>query len=450
MSSILQSIIENASINAREFSRYPVIVVATSLDVEKLSSGLQSCFQHHFIIKPPNELERTIVLENLLKSTRLSPDISLKYLATQTAAFGVGDLVDLVANAGTNAVLRIKSELDGLMHEETIVKCGCELSSDDFIKALDIPSVEWEDIGGLSHVKNDIADTIQLPLLHPELFTIGMKKRSGVLLYGPPGTGKTLVAKAVATTFSLNFLSVKGPELLNMYIGESEQNVRNLFQKAREAQPCVLFFDELDSLAPKRGEKGDSGGVMDRIVSQLLAELDQVGDSGKGVFIIGATNRPELLDSALLRPGRFDKLIYLGVSKDHVAQLKILEALTRKFKLSPDLVLSEIANKCPFNYTGADFYALCSDAMLKAMLRVTKQIDAKIDQLNEMDHIEGYTYPITADFYTSFIDSNVQVIIEKVDFETALQELVPSVSIMELKRYEKQREIFEGTVVKSK
>jgi peroxin-6 len=128
----------------------------------------------------------------------------------------------------------------------------------------------------------------------------------GVLLYGPPGTGKTLVAKAVATSCSLNFLSVKGPELLNMYIGESEANVRRIFQRARDAKPCVIFFDELDSVAPKRGNQGDSGGVMDRIVSQLLAELDGVaGGSAADIFVIGATNRPDLLDPALLRPGRY-------------------------------------------------------------------------------------------------------------------------------------------------
>jgi peroxin-6 len=158
-----------------------------------------------------------------------------------------------------------------------------------------------------------------------------MKKRSGILFYGPPGTGKTLLAKAIATEFSLNFFSVKGPELLNMYIGESEANVRRVFQRARDARPCVVFFDELDSVAPKRGNQGDSGGVMDRIVSQLLAELDGMSDGGEGVFVIGATNRPDLLDQALLRPGRFDKMLYLGVSDTHDKQLTILEALTRKY-----------------------------------------------------------------------------------------------------------------------
>lgn len=174
------------------------------------------------------------------------------------------------------------------------------------IGAPSIPKVSWDDVGGLVHAKTDILDTIQLPLDHPELFAGGLKKRSGILLYGPPGTGKTLLAKAVATSCSLNFFSVKGPELLNMYIGESEANVRRVFQRARDAKPCVIFFDELDSVAPKRGNTGDSGGVMDRIVSQLLAELDGMagGEGTSDVFVIGATNRPDLLDPALLRPGR--------------------------------------------------------------------------------------------------------------------------------------------------
>jgi len=206
----------------------------------------------------------------------------------------------------------------------------------DSIGAPKIPNVQWSDVGGLANVKDAVMETIQLPLSRPELFAKGLKKRSGILFYGPPGTGKTLLAKAIATEFSLNFFSVKGPELLNMYIGESEANVRRVFQRARDARPCVVFFDELDSVAPKRGNQGDSGGVMDRIVSQLLAELDGMSDGdsedggGSGVFVIGATNRPDLLDQALLRPGRFDKMLYLGVSDTHDKQEKILQALTRK------------------------------------------------------------------------------------------------------------------------
>lgn len=209
------------------------------------------------------------------------------------------------------------------MADFSVALDAARLSYSESIGAPKIPNVSWDDVGGLTNVKSEILDTIQLPLEHPELFANGMKKRSGklesehvihrsltslpgILLYGPPGTGKTLLAKAVATSCSLNFFSVKGPELLNMYIGESEANVRRVFQRARDASPCVVFFDELDSVAPKRGNQGDSGGVMDRIVSQLLAELDGMssGKSAHEVFVIGATNRPDLLDSALLRPGR--------------------------------------------------------------------------------------------------------------------------------------------------
>jgi peroxin-6 len=165
-----------------------------------------------------------------------------------------------------------------------------------------------------------------------------------------------------------------------MYIGESEANVRRVFQRARDAKPCVIFMDELDSVAPKRGNQGDSGGVMDRIVSQLLAELDGMSDGGDGdgVYVMAATNRPDLLDPALLRPGRFDRMLYLGVSDTHDAQLKIMQALTRKFKLDGDVDLAALANACPFNYTGADFYALCSDALLKAMARKAEEVDTKI------------------------------------------------------------------------
>ena len=169
-----------------------------------------------------------------------------------------------------------------------------------------------------------------------------------------------------------------------MYIGESEANVRRVFQRARDARPCVIFFDELDSVAPKRGAHGDSGGVMDRIVSQLLAELDGISSSsssssgGEDVFVIGATNRPDLLDPALLRPGRFDRLLYLGVSETNEEQVRILQALTRKFRLDTALDLMDVAQACPFNFTGADFYALCADALLKAMSRKAQEIDARI------------------------------------------------------------------------
>lgn len=353
-----------------------------------------------------------------------------------------------VANAAAAGIA-----LSGADFEVALNKARASYS--ESIGAPKIPNVTWDDVGGLASVKNDILDTIQLPLEHPELFSDGLKKRSGILLYGPPGTGKTLLAKAVATSCSLNFFSVKGPELLNMYIGESEANVRRVFQKARDAKPCVIFFDELDSVAPKRGNQGDSGGVMDRIVSQLLAELDGMAGGGDGsdVFVIGATNRPDLLDPALLRPGRFDRMLYLSVSETHDAQLNILQALTRKFKLDPDLGdLSVIANQCPFNLTGADFYALCSDAMLKAMTRKASEVDEKLVKLNA-EHplrprlaaeasaptaqVYPHPFPITPQYYLAEMaqPSEIEVRVNRVDFEAALRELVPSVSEQEMEHY---------------
>eukprot|EP00731_Ephydatia_muelleri_P023559 Em0015g1142a len=288
----------------------------------------------------------------------------------------------------------------------------------DAIGAPKIPTVEWRDIGGLETAKREILDTIQLPLLHPELFTSGLK-RSGVLLYGPPGTGKTLLAKAVATECSLNFLSVKGPELINMYVGQSEENVREVFTRAQSASPCVIFFDELDSIAPNRGKSGDSGGVMDRIVSQLLAELDGLKRS-QDVYVIGATNRPDLIDPALLRPGRFDRLVYLGVSEEMNVKLNILKAITRKFHLSKDVNLEDLANNCPANLTGADLYALCSDAMLASMRK-------KICELEKQG--------LGDDGWEGVLEVTSQ------DFKDALAQLTPSVTQEELQRYKEMEKI---------
>ncbi|CAO3628854.1 unnamed protein product [Cunninghamella blakesleeana] len=463
LATVLQECIKSVNKN-QSVTGYPVMVIATTSDVEQLPSSILGCFRHELTIESPDEKTRLKILKNLTFSCPLAPDVSLSSLATQTAALVGKDLVDLVARTGVLALQRIygvtmpkdKNETK-LISEDDIHAAGVTLTAADFDSALSearasysdsigapkIPNVTWDDVGGLASVKDEILDTIQLPLEHPELFGSGLKKRSGILFYGPPGTGKTLLAKAIATSCSLNFFSVKGPELLNMYIGESEANVRRVFQRARDAKPCVIFFDELDSVAPKRGEKGDSGGVMDRIVSQLLAELDGMseGDSGAGdVFVIGATNRPDLLDPALLRPGRFDKLLYLGVSQDHESQLRIIEALTRKFRLDPKLDLARVAERCPFHYTGADFYALCTDAMLKAMTRVADSIEEKVKILNQENEKQ-----ITAQYYLSHMatQEDIMVQVEEVDFVRALEELIPSVSATELAHYSKVREKFE-------
>ncbi|THH06073.1 hypothetical protein EW145_g4336 [Phellinidium pouzarii] len=421
----------------------------------------------------PSESERCVLLKSMLSDSYLAADVPTRNLTVQTAALTDNDLADFVSQARLYAIERTKKTVETMSYHQLAVAihhAGLILTGADFegaivkarasfshgIGAPSIPSVSWDDVGGLAKVKKDILDTIQLPLDNPTLFVNGLKQRSGdynylnraitsllsnilgILLYGPPGTGKTLLAKAVATSCSLNFFSVKGPELLNMYIGESEANVRRVFQRARDAKPCVIFFDELDSVAPKRGNHGDSGGVMDRIVSQLLAELDGMSSADSGdVFVIGATNRPDLLDSALLRPGRFDRLLYLGVSDTHEAQLAILEALTRKFCLHSQVNLKSFVEQCPFNYTGADFYALCSDAILKAMARKAQEVENTIERMNRQSCLPIHQYPITPQYYLSELasSSETDVVVSLDDFQEALRELVPSVSQSEMEHY---------------
>ncbi|KAJ3286485.1 peroxisomal assembly protein [Rhizoclosmatium sp. JEL0117] len=432
-----------------------VAVVATTADAEKLPKEVQGCFDYEIVLPVAPDVLRTKIVADLTNRVALSNDIDRKKLSIQTSGLVPADLVSLVARAlsiTVDGVSDLTKEKDGKTTEVDIAKSTLVLSSADFEKALSftkktqadtigapsIPNVTWDDIGGLSHIRDAINDTIQLPLSRPDLFSSGTKKRSGILLFGPPGTGKTLIAKAVATTFSLNFLSVKGPELLNMYIGESEANVRRIFTQARNAKPCVIFFDELDSVAPKRGDKGDSsGGVMDRIVSQLLAELDNVGSTGGDVFVIGATNRPDLLDSALLRPGRFDKMLYLGVSEEKAKQVSVMQALTRKFVLEPGLDLSRVADRMPSHLTGADLYALCSDAMLKAISRTIGVVDKKYAEFNETSRKPQGLQPIPMiDFLESIAKpEHKSVVVGEQDFFAALDELKPSLTPADLAHY---------------
>ena len=429
------------------------VLVMTTTKLDDLPEGLRSFVTHELEVAAPDEDERRGLLRDIIqqRGLRTAHDVDLAAVAIKTAALVAGNLVDIVERAiiarqdrlekivsdGTPPQKGSSARLvrDVLVAGGETIRCLTMADFDiaveaarknfaDAIGAPKIPNVSWDDVGGLGNVKDAVIETIQLPLERPELFAKGMKKRSGILFYGPPGTGKTLLAKAIATEFSLNFFSIKGPELLNMYIGESEANVRRIFQRARDARPCVVFFDELDSVAPKRGNQGDSGGVMDRIVSQLLAELDGMSDGdegGGGVFVIGATNRPDLLDQALLRPGRFDKMLYLGVSDTHEKQNTILEALTRKFSLHPDLSLRHVADQLPFTYTGADLYALCSDAMLKAITRQASAVDAKIKELPGG--------PVTTAYFFDHLASeeDIAVMVTEEDFAAAKRELVPSV-----------------------
>ncbi|NWV35238.1 PEX6 factor, partial [Grantiella picta] len=408
-------------------SSHPVLVIGTTCKPQNVPTDVQTAFLHEVKIEAPSEEQRRLMLSMLTASLPLGKEVSLSKLARRTAGFVLGDFCALLSHSSRAACTRIQAlSFPGGLSEEVerdFCTAGFPVLEEDFSAALDqlheahsqavgapkIPSVSWQDIGGLQEVKKEILDTIQLPLEHPELLSLGVC-RSGLLLYGPPGTGKTLLAKAVATTCAMTFLSVKGPELINMYVGQSEENVRNVFARARAAAPCIIFFDELDSLAPNRGRSGDSGGVMDRVVSQLLAELDGL-HSTREVFVIGATNRPDLLDPALLRPGRFDKLVYVGISEDRESQLQVLSAVTRKFKLDPSVNLTTILEKCPAQLTGADIYALCSDAMMCAVKRKVEWIEEGLDT------------------------ESSALILTMEDFLQAAARLQPSVSEQELLRY---------------
>ncbi|GAX25199.1 peroxin-6 [Fistulifera solaris] len=304
-----------------------------------------------------------------------------------------------------------------------------------------IPKVHWEDVGGLSHVRSEIMEAIELPLQHPNLFP--PSTRSGILLYGPPGTGKTLVAKAVATECKLPFLSVKGPELLGSYIGESEGNVREVFAQARtcarqnKPPACILFFDELDSLAPRRGEQASGGNVMDRVVATFFGELDKDAKDCS-IFVMGATNRPDLLDPSLLRPGRFDRLVYLGIFPEDRAQ--ILAAQIRKLNLKdePHVLAKFVVDKLPNNLTGADLSTIATGAQLLA----TERLCAEAENEFQMQQANGNSELTMDQLLESWNEERLVPTVTLDDLIQASEKVVPSVSEADLKRYELLRDQF--------
>ncbi|XP_072375630.1 peroxisomal ATPase PEX6 [Diabrotica undecimpunctata] len=400
-----------------ENNTFPVLLFCCS-NQKEIPPDLKKLFLQTFDICTPSDLERERHLRWICEERNIETDIDFSEVANKTHGFVFEDLRALVYYAERNCGRKL---CDSKMFK---------IDVDDFDKAVDymqknynesigapkVPKVLWSDVGGLIDIKEEINKTINLPLKHPEIFKTSGLRRSGILLFGPPGTGKTLIAKAVATECNLCFLSVKGPELLNMYVGQSEQNIREVFERAREASPCIIFFDELDSLAPNRGISGDSGGVMDRVVSQLLSEMDGLNDSAT-IFIIGATNRPDLIDPALLRPGRFDKLLYVGPCTDDISKTSVLKALTRKFKLDDQVDLAEVVRVCPKNVTGADFYGICSNAWMFSVRRLIKKIES-------------------GDLSAEEAASN-DVIVNFEDFKQAMVNVKPSISAEDLVYFEK-------------
>ncbi|KAL8214476.1 hypothetical protein R6Q57_003925 [Mikania cordata] len=310
----------------------------------------------------------------------LADDVDLEKISKETHGY-VG--ADLAALCTESALQCIREKMDVIdLEDESIdaeILNSMAVTNEHFKTALgtsnpsalretviEVPNVSWEDIGGLENVKRELQETVQYPVEHPEKFEkFGMSTSKGVLFYGPPGCGKTLLAKAIASECQANFISIKGPELLTMWFGESEANVREIFDKARGSAPCVLFFDEVDSIATQRGSsQGDAGGAGDRVLNQLLTEMDGMS-AKKTVFIIGATNRPDIIDPALLRPGRLDQLIYIPLP-DEESRYSIFKSALRKSPVAKDVDLHALA-KYTQGFSGADITEICQRACKHAI-----------------------------------------------------------------------------------
>ncbi|GLU20750.1 hypothetical protein SLE2022_369320 [Rubroshorea leprosula] len=358
-------------------SRSHVIVMGATNRPNSIDPALRRFgrFDREIDIGVPDEVGRLEVLRIHTKNMKLADDVDLERVAKDTHGYVGADLAALCTEAALQCIREKMDVID--LEDETIdaeVLNSMAVTNDHFQTALgasnpsalretvvEVPNVSWDDIGGLENVKRELQETVQYPVEHPEKFEkFGMSPSKGVLFYGPPGCGKTLLAKAIANECQANFISVKGPELLTMWFGESEANVREIFDKARQSAPCVLFFDELDSIATQRGSSvGDAGGAADRVLNQLLTEMDGM-NAKKTVFIIGATNRPDIIDPALLRPGRLDQLIYIPLP-DEASRLQIFKACLRKSPVSQDVNLEALA-RYTHGFSGADITEICQRA----------------------------------------------------------------------------------------
>jgi len=330
-------------------------------------------FDREIEIGIPDQKGRLEILQIHTRGVPLASDVRLEEIAESTHGFVGADIAALVKEAAMKALRRVLPELD--LEVESIPAEILEkivVTRKDFLEALsevepsalrevfvEMPNVSWSDIGGLEDVKRELRESIEWPLKYPELYErMHAKNPKGILLYGPPGTGKTLLAKAVANESQANFISVKGPEFLSKWVGESEKAVRETFRKARQAAPCVIFLDELDAVVPARGLGADTH-VTERVVSQILTELDGLEELNN-VIVIAATNRPDMIDPALLRPGRFDKLIEVGLP-DEKAREQIFEIHLRGKPLAEDVSVKELARRTE-GFTGAEISGVVNEA----------------------------------------------------------------------------------------
>ena len=340
-------------------------------------------FDRELDIGVPDETGRMEILRIHTKNMKLAEDVNLAKVAKGTHGFVGADLAQLCTEAGLQCIrekmdiIDIEDDkidaaiLDSMAVTDAHFKHAEGVTNPSSLRetVVEVPNVSWDDIGGLEDTKRSLQEMILYPLEHPDMFLkFGMTPSKGVLFYGPPGCGKTLLAKAIATECSSNFISIKGPELLTMWFGESEANVREIFDKARQSAPCVLFFDELDSIGVSRGRGGGGGSeASDRVINQLLTEMDGIGVK-KNVFIVGATNRPDILDEALLRPGRLDQLVYIPLP-DEKSRLSIIKAILRKSPIDKSIPMEFLAEKTK-GFSGADLKELCNQTCKVAIKEV--------------------------------------------------------------------------------
>ncbi len=362
-------------------ARGKVVVIGATNRPNALDPALRrpGRFDREIEIGVPNTEARLEILQVHTRGVPLAEDVDLKKLAEMTHGFVGADLAALVKEAAMRALRRVLPKID-LKAEKIPVEVLNELkvTMKDFLDALgdiepsvmreitvEVPEVHWEDIGGLDEVKQELMEAVIWPIKYRDILShVDAKPPKGILLYGPPGTGKTLLAKAVATESEANFISIKGPEVLSKWVGESEKAIREIFRKARQAAPCVVFFDELDAIAPVRGGGYGDSRVTERVISQLLTEMDGLEEL-RNVVVIAATNRPDIIDPALLRPGRFDKLIYVP-PPDKPARKEIFKIHLRKTPLAEDVDLDRLAELTE-GYTGADIAGVCGTAKMLAV-----------------------------------------------------------------------------------
>ena len=372
-------------------------------------------FDREVEIGVPDKQGRYEILQIHTRNMPLAEDVDLKRLTDVTHGYTGADVSSLSREAAMKALRRYMPEIN--LEEERIppeILDKMVVNEDDFLSAyreitptamrevyVEVPSVRWKEVGGLEELKNELIESVEWPLKKPEVFKkMGITPPRGILLFGPPGCGKTLLARAVATEGEANFISIKGPEIFSKWVGESEKAIREVFRKARTAAPAIIFFDELDSIVPRRGLGYSDSGASERVISQLLTELDGI-ESLQNVVVIAATNRPDILDPAVLRPGRFDRLIYVP-APDPKALKEIFKIHAHDMPLSKDVDLDQVARMAA-GYSGADIEALCREAAMNALREDTKADEVTLRDFKEA--MEKVKPSITGDmdtWYQSF------------------------------------------------